>query len=64
MNMLLTKIDNYQQLRLPNFLEVIRAPDHKLNLEVNEFIGPKPKRAHEEESRQNVELTKRRRLVM
>lgn len=37
---------------------------HKLNLEVNEFIGPKPKRAREGEPEQHAELTKRRRLVM
>ena len=37
---------------------------HKLNLEVNEFIGPKPKRAREGEPEQHAGLSKRRRLIM
>ena len=37
---------------------------HKLNLEVNEFIGPKPKRAREDEPEQGERLTKRRKLIM
>ena len=37
---------------------------HKLNLEVNEFIGPKPKRAREGEPEQREQLTQRRKLIM